>query len=196
MRTRKLLRACVLLAGSGLLAGIAGCIFSPEKGGHTIIPPETYGIPSTPEKVLTNLKVTYEGRDSVLYKAVYDSSYTGTSTANPGAPNQVSLDFTYSDEIASLAAMARSTTITRVSLDLGGNFVRGPSDDPGHPEYATIQTGTYRIEVVDNIDDLRAFAGPGDFIQFTFKPTTPAPTSSTDTLWSIVHWTEIGHPQN
>jgi hypothetical protein len=185
-----------LLASFGIVTGIAGCIFSPEKGGHTIIPPEVYGTPSTPEKVLTNLKVTYEGRDSVLYKAVYDSSYIGSSTANPGAPEQVSLEFTYSDEIASLAGMARSTTITRVSLDLGGNYVRQASDDLAHPEYATIQTGTYRIEVVDGVNDWRAFAGAGDFIQFTFKPTTPAPSSSTDTLWSIVRWTEIGHPQN
>jgi hypothetical protein len=34
----------------------------------------------------------------------------------------------------------------------------------------------------------------GDIVQFRFKPTTPAPSSPSDTLWKIVSWTEVNVP--
>jgi hypothetical protein len=164
----------------------------PIRGNNTT-PTSKYITPSTPQNVLANLKAAYETRDSVEYKTVYDSSYTGTSTDNAGGGGQV-LTFTYSDEIGSLANMARSSTISSVTLDLGGNLLRQASDDFAHPEYAIIMTSAYRIEIIDGGTYYTAQAGSGDVMQFTFKPRVADPLSPTDTLWTIIRWTEVSNP--
>jgi hypothetical protein len=127
---------------------LAGCSNDNPAGPSNTTPTPKYVTASTPENVLANLEAAYETRDSVAYKTVYDSSYTGTSTDNAGGGGQV-LTFTYSDEIGSLANMARSSTISSVTLDLGGNLLRQASDDFAHPEYAIIMTSAYRIEIID-----------------------------------------------
>src|SRR5258706_3842266 len=56
---------------------VAGCgVFNPTRspGKPPLLPPE-YEIPVHPTIVLSNLEVAYSRRDSVGYKALYDSSY-------------------------------------------------------------------------------------------------------------------------
>src|SRR4030095_14248070 len=69
----------LVLAGFALTG--AGCIFSPPKdddhkgGGGT---PE-YPALDSPNHVLEALTKAYAARDTTEYKALYDSSYVGTS---------------------------------------------------------------------------------------------------------------------
>ena len=185
------------LAASVVLASVvlAGCgIFDPTQGGP---PPKidrpVYAILSQPGFVLNALELAYSHRDSTGYKALYDSSYVGTSEDLNDPPGTVPISFTYADEVAHVAALERSPTITSVTFELGPetSWTRLESDDPSHPEYAVIQIAgsNLDIQVTEGSNTLRA-SGSSEFFEFTFKPTTPAPGSPSDTLWKIVKWRE------
>jgi len=181
--------AAVLLAGCG--------IFDPEK--NPVPPPEPpaeYVIPSQPGYVLNNLEIAYSHRDSTAYKEVYDSTYVGSSL-DQSDTNPETISFTYSEEVAHIAALARSPTISSVTFDVGPatSWNRLTSDDPSHPEWAVIQiAGTsLDVQVTDGRDTWQA-SGLKEYFQFSFAPTTPAPSSPSDTLWKIVRWVETRSP--
>jgi len=172
---------------------LAGCIFSPDtghpKGGPP--PPPLYYTPSTPDTAFLNFITAYQNRDSVFYKTVYDSSYVGTSTDYSGQTAEIST-FTYKTETDILSNMARSNSISSISMNLG-NRSREASNDAAHPEYALIQVRGAVINFYGS-PGYTAAEGPGDVLQFLFKPTSPAAASPSDTLWKIVRWTEINVP--
>ncbi len=176
----------------------AGCIFSPDKGdGGGPPPPPSYYVPARPDLVLQNLITAYQRRDSTVYKTIYDLDYEGKST-NPADPNpatQVST-FSWDSEVRHLANMARATTISQVVMDLGSatQWIREPSDNLAHPEYALIQLQNVHIQVFVGNDVYNVKQDSGEIFQFRFKPTTPAATSSSDTLWTIISWTEVLAP--
>jgi len=174
---------------------VAGCgIFDPKKSGGPppILPPE-YEIPFNPTVVLTNLGKAYSARDSVGYKVIYDSSYVGTSMDLGDPPGTTPISLTYDNEVEHIANLARTHTISSVLFDLGplSSWDRLPSSDPSHPEWAVIQISgsSVRIEITDGIN-IYTTTGANEFLEFMFKPTTPAAVSPTDTLWNIVKWTE------
>lgn len=152
----------------------------------TALPP-----PSTPENVLRRLEYAYSQRDSVETKNIYDSTYVGTSVDLTDPPGSQLLSFTYGDEISHVATLARSTTITSVECYFGSS-TRLPSDDVSHPEWAVIALpgGSIHIEIDDGPDAIQV-TGSNDLMTFHFKPTTPASSSPTDTLWKIVRWDEV-----
>jgi hypothetical protein len=181
----------LVLAGFALTG--AGCIFSPPKdddhkgGGGT---PE-YPALDSPNHVLEALTKAYAARDTTEYKALYDSSYVGTSQDLNDPPGSQTSTFRYVDEIAHMAALRRVSTISSVFFDLGNtqNLQRLPSSDVSYPEWAEIQinSGNFRIEIYD---------GPTLYsvqsinpITFAFVPKVSAPG---DTTWKIVRWTEVG----
>jgi hypothetical protein len=175
---------------------LQGCdIFSPPEikdSTGTVLPP--YPTLERPERVLQALDMAYERRDSLKYKELYDSTYTGSSTdlnANQGG----TIDITYADELAHIGALARAPGI-RTTFDLGpeATWFRRGSTDPSHPEWAVIQIAGYEylIRIDDGSNSIEARPqDPGNFQEFTFGPTIDH-TSPTDTLWKIVRWTEFG----
>jgi len=194
---RKLLRSFILAALAVALTLPTGCIFSPEKGKDP--PPDPrpeYEIPRFPYAVLRNLVKAYEARDSVQYKLIYDPSYEGKSTnANDPDPATQISTFRWADEVAHLAEMARSTNITDVTMELGPETAwrREQSDLVAHPDWALIQLANfYSITIYATPANYNVSYQPGDQLKFYFNPTTPAPSSSTDTLWSIIYWEEFG----
>jgi hypothetical protein len=133
--------------------------------------------------------MAYVARDSTEYKSLYDSSYVGTSTDLNDPPGTQVSTFRFSDEVAHIAAFARSTTIVSVVLDFGpsSSWTRLASDDPSHPEWAMIQLGPWRLEVYDGAT---AYTTQATYpMIFAFNPTVAAPG---DTTWKIVRWTEVG----
>jgi hypothetical protein len=156
-------------------------------------PPAMYMDRSSPQNVLHNLEIAYPQRDSTEYKALYDSSYVGTSEDLNDPPGTIPFSFTYSDEVGHVAALARTPTISSVTFELGPEISWGrlESSDPSHPEWATIQIAgsSIDIQVTDGISTIQA-SGSNEFFEFTFKPTTPEYFSPTDTLWKIVRWRE------
>src|SRR5439155_26370222 len=191
-----MLRFTVLAGVLVLLAVVvAGCgIFDPKRssGKPPELPPE-YEIPYYPGAVLSNLEMAYSHRDSVGYKALYDSSYVGTSQDLNDPPGTTPISLTYTDEVAHIARLASKPSITSAYMNLGpiSSWTRLESNDPSHPEWAVIQiAGTsLTVRVTEGTDEYVA-TGSTDFFEFAFKPTTPAPISTTDTLWNIVRWRE------
>jgi hypothetical protein len=172
-----------MLGGCGDDDGPVG----PGEDFTRFVPPR-----DTPQNALSFLDVAYETRDSVRIATIYDSTYTGTST---NLVDNVTTDLTYEDEIRHVAALARIPGV-RVTFDMGPQVTweRRASDDPSHPEWATIQISgySYQIRIDDQAESIQAQGEPGSFQEFTFAPSVDS-TSATDTLWSIVRWREVGN---
>jgi hypothetical protein len=187
-----LLGLAALWAGLVLLAGCD--IFNPdgdekEDDGNTLKP---YPVLSQPAQVLESLEMAYQRRDSVKVKELYDSTYTGRSVDLTDL--STTIDVTYFDEVAHVAALARAPGLTSyLELGSGNTWERLKSDDPSHPEWTIIQiTGaTYNVEIFDGPNSWGARGEAGTFLEFAFEP-TPDDASPTDTLWKIIRWRETG----
>ena len=184
-----------LCLGTLLIAAlvvVAGC--SDDDSPMSPQPPE----PKPPDAlvnpviVLYVLQRAYESRDSVETARVYDDNYAGTSTDLNDPPGSQTVNFTRADEIRHVGALRKSTTITSVTCDLGPptSWVRLPSDDVSHPEWARIHIagGFVRIEIDDGASILQA-SGTSEQMSFYFTP-KPDSTSQTDTLWTVIQWDE------
>jgi hypothetical protein len=168
---------------------VAGCGDNHESPPKAPPGPQSV-IRSTPENALKQLEYVYTKRDSTGIKALYDSTYAGTSTDETALPGSQVLNFTYADEVEHVAAMARAREISSVILSFG-TLTRLPSNDVSHPEWATIQIAGSNMSLeIDALDAVELHAS-GISESFSFKPTTPDSTSPTDTTWKIVRWSEL-----
>jgi hypothetical protein len=184
----------VALVAAGILSGCGkDSPTGPGPGGGG---PPLYPALSSPQNVLAALEIAYSHRDSTKTKALYDPNYAGTSQDLTDPPVTLPFLFTYSDEVAHVATLARTPTISFVVLDFGPStaWTRLESNDPSHPEWAVIQIAgsNFDLQVTDGMDTYQA-SGANEFLEFTFQP-TPDSTSATDTLWNIVRWTETRQP--
>lgn len=172
---------------------LSGCGKDSPTKPHPPLPP-LYSIPSSPAVVLANLEVAYSQRDSVGYKALYDSSYVGISRDLGDPPGTAPITLTYADEAAHITKLASRTAITSAYMNLGpsASWTRLASNDTSHPEWATIQIAgsSLNVQVTEGADTYQA-GGSSLFFEFLFKPSTPESTSPTDTLWTIVRWNEM-----
>ena len=179
----------------GLCVLAAGCIFNPDTGdgggggGGTPQYPKL----DSPANVLDALRQSYAARDSNEYKQLYDSSYVGTSQDLNDPPGTVVSTFRYADEVAHMAALQRSSTITNVLFDIGGfaQWQRLPSSDVSHPDWADITINSTHIEINDGLTTYIVQSNAP--VTFTFIPKVSAPG---DTLWKIVRWNEVGNSGN
>jgi hypothetical protein len=173
------------------LAVIVGCSDDDESQPPLRPKPAPVELAS-PEITLGMLQHAYEARDSVETARVYDESYAGTSTDLNDPPGSQTTNFTRADEIRHVGALRKSTSITSVTCDLGppASWVRLPSDDLAHPEWAMIHIagGFVRIEIDDGASIVQA-GGASDQMSFYFTP-KPDTTSQTDTLWTVIQWNE------
>jgi len=154
-----------------------------------IVTPPRYPALSTPQNVMIALATAYSGRDSVEYGLLFDDNYVGTST-DYQSPSPPTLTFTKADELAHIGALARSPTITKVSLAFSPNLSRSGADSAG---WVSIQPGSILLEIDDSPNSY-SLSPYGESMEFKFVPTTPAPTSPTDTTWKIIRWYEILNP--
>ena len=173
-------------------SSLSGCGKDEVPTKPTPAPP-TYPVLSSPQNVLSALEVAYPHRDSVETAALYDPSYIGTSEDLNDPPGTMPLSFHYADEVAHVATLARSSTISSVALGFGPktSWTRLGSGDLSHPEWATIQISgsSINIGITDGTSMLET-GGSNEFLEFLFKPSTPESGSPTDTLWKIVRWRE------
>ena len=188
IKTKLLRRLPLALLVVGLVVLGSGCIFSPTKDDKPPIKgPNKYLDPTSPENVLQNLITAYQARDSVAYKALYDSAYVGTSVdlADPNTPQTST--FRYADEVAHMDKLGQVTTIINVVFNIGlqSTWKRIPSDDPTHPEWIMIQINYSKIEIYDGATLYSAVNNSP--ITFTFTPTT----ANGSTTWKIIRWNEV-----
>jgi hypothetical protein len=182
------------LLGAFFLAGLSGCIFSPDQGGGGKKDNTTlYRMRSSPQNVLFNLIHAYEDTDTAAYMQQFAPNYQGqtydTDTLSGLTPGAITRD----DEQAHIKAIAEDHDI--IGIELGfppeGAWLRhDAADDSGRAGKwtgITIQRPTLRIDFVKNTVNLVA----NESFEYAFKPITPAPTSPTDTLWTIGRWEEI-----
>jgi hypothetical protein len=175
-------------------AALGGCIFSPKKSDKVKVdPPPEYRTPAYPSYALHNLIEAYAARDSVEYRKALDFEYQGSSTDELGT--QVFLNNI--QEVQHIQAFARATTIVDVLFNLGleSSWDRLGSDDVNHPEWAVIQISgsQFDLQVDDTVLGTLKVNDPKETHTFKFFP-TPAPSSPTDTLWTLVRWDETRSP--
>jgi len=173
-----------LLLVSALLA--SGCIFSPDKKPPKKIPPVVYPLQTSPEFTLDKLVKAYNERDSIATMAVYDTSYTGSSTDPKNVIPPVSL--TYRDEIDHVHRLHDDPNIVSVSLDLGPEYSwrREPAKASDPPDWAIINSNFQSVLI--NLVGGGGSGSTNQIIEFAFKPTVTAPG---DTIWRVIRWTEI-----
>src|SRR5439155_6588993 len=166
-----------------VLSGCGKDSVKPTENGVVFSDP--YPVLSTPQNVLSALEEAYSHRDSVEYKALYDPSYVGISRDQNDPPGTAPITLTYADEVAHVAKLASWSTITSAYMSLGpsASWTRLASNDTSHPEWADIQIAgsSLNVRVTEGTDTYEA-GGSSLFFEFMFKPTTPAPSSPTDTL--------------
>ena len=173
----------VAVMAAGMLGGCGEDDDPPVKPPPPAIPDRT-----TPQNTLEYMRLSYEARDSVQTKQVYDTSYVGTSTDLSDPPGTQLATFRYADEIGHVAVLARTSTIFSIALDLGPQsaWTRLQSDDPSHPEWAMIQISSFHLDLYDGPTLYTALST--NPMTFTFTPNVAAPG---DTTWKIVRWTEV-----
>lgn len=172
-----------------LIGLTSGCIFSPKKEDKKVVDTGGYREPTTPLNVLYNLQKAYQAKDSVTIKTIYDPSYAGTSQDVNAPDGSQIANFTYDDEVAHVAALARSTTISSVKFELPpeASWLLLESDDPSHPEWAEVQVNSWHVEVYDaqTLYTVESF----NPLTFYFKPIMDGTGRLT---YKIVKWVEIG----
>jgi hypothetical protein len=174
-----------------ILVALTSCIFDPKKDQPCTDcnQPPAYPKLSTPENVLSALQMSYQARDSVEFKLLYDVDYIGTSTDL--ATQETLPPFNREAEYRHIAALAKVPSITNVILQFPPVLVREHSlGDP--PDWVTIQmqpNSGVRLEVYDG-NNVYTIPSEKELLEFKFIPTTPDSTSPTDTTWKIVRWNE------
>ena len=187
---RTALRYALILFATAASWAITGCSDDDEPTPFQPKPPSAEL--ANPMTVLQVLQTAYEARDSVSTARVYDTGYSGSSTDLNDPPGSQTITFTRAQEIAHVAALRRSATVTGVTCDLGppNAWTRVASDDVAHPEWAMIQIqgANIRIEIADGTSILQA-GGPSEVMSFYFVG-NPDATSPTDTTWKVIRWNE------
>ena len=184
------MRARYVIVAVIAAAAVAGCgsdhVMRPNPG-----PPGTnYPQLINPYSVLDALQLAYQAKDTTEIKLIYHDQYDGSSVDQTD-PVPLLEHFTKADEVAHVAKLRRSTTLGSIFVTSAPNRVRF-DDGADPPGWATILNPFTAIQVNDttqfNVDMAHIT------MEFKFIPTTPAPSSSTDTTWKIIRWTEVRNP--
>ena len=180
------------LAAIAFVGLLAGC--GDDNPTKPTIQQPAYPALNSPQNVLEALVTAYSSQDSVEYRKLFAYDYVGTSQDLGDGTNLVLHNI---DEVEHIQALARSTTVTSVSLSMGtqSSWTRLPSDNLGHPEWAVIQIsgGQLRLQIDDTRNGTSLVGNPANSYTFRFKP-TPPDTTSTDTLWTLIQWNEVANP--
>jgi len=168
----------------------AGC--GSDRVTRPSIPPGPGPYPGliNPYSVLDALQLAYQARDTNEIKVLYHDQYDGSSI-DQADPSPALVHFTKGDEVAHVSGLRRSSSVTTVSMTQIPNRVRfyDAADPAG---WATIRDPFSSIQVSDatvtHVVDIAH-----DTMEFKFIP-TPSPSSSTDTTWKIIRWTEVRNP--
>ena len=193
MMDRILTRAAIAPLAVAILGLALGGCGGDDDNPMKPQPGPAYPERSTPQNVLTALEIAYAARDSTMYQALHDSTYTGTSIDLNDPGNDIHL--TFSDEVAHIRQLARTAGLSAfVDLGPSSSWTRLASDDVSHPEWSLIQISgaNYRVEITDGLTTLGATGEAGTFLEFAFTPSLDS-ASPTDTLWRIVRWRETGN---
>jgi len=182
MKLKRFAASCLV----GLLCLAAGCIFSPKKNPPGGTPPPDYPQLINPFSVLDALAQAYSAKDSNEVKVLYDTLYVGTSIDQV---DQTNLSFTRANEIDHVAALAKSPEIRSVHLDFPPSTTRF-TDQADPPGWATIQILQDMHVTVETANRTYFLFNSGVTTEFKLLPKTPDPSSSTDTTWKIIRWSE------
>lgn len=180
LRRTSILTFALVLVGCGL--------FKPDEKGKDIKPPFQYQPMDTPQNVLLNLKSSWERRDSVETRLLYDDAYQGESTDNQSGGT--TLTFSKDQEVATVWSLGKSQDVQSVTFTLRPEttWVRlnYPTDTSG---WTALQLQGVNIQV-DDASKGTLIASSSNFFEFKFVPTLDA-ASATDTTWKIIRWKEI-----
>ena len=143
---------------------------------------------TTPENTLVTMIRAYAKRDTTELALVYDDAYQGTSR-DAGDWSPVTLSFSKRDEIEHVAMLARTPSVTSVSVALNP-VLRRYSDGADPAGWATLENPIRAVEIRDGPTLYNVYFSY-ETVTYTFVPTTPDATSPTDTTWKIIRWSEV-----
>lgn len=180
----------IRFVGILMVTFLAGCGDDDGPTKPKPSPGPIYGKRSTPQITLENLRLAYEYRDSTETDSVYSPDYQGQSStvADPGSV----LFFTKAEEVSHVGALRMDPSVLDVTVNFGdpSSWTREGSLDAAHPEWASI-TLSRGVQIELFVGATAYTVGTNDFLEYQFAPETPAPSSPTDTLWTVVRWREI-----
>jgi len=184
---RTFLKRCSLVAVLAIVSGGGGDDDPVKPHQNNPVYPER----SSPENVLLAYDIAYEGRDTTVYVDLFDSTYVGSSTDLNDIVNV--LTFTLADEADHIRALRAAGVSVYLDFGPSATWIRMPSDDLSHPEWATIEINgsAFAVEISDGPNTYGTTGSPGTYQKFAFAPSLDT-TSPTDTLWRIVRWQEVG----
>ena len=187
------MRRVVLPTALILFFAFSGCFGSKKNPVKAPVNPPFAYSRATPQDVLGSLVHAYEARDSTQYSKLYAYDYQGTSYDVSGLFQPGT--FTWADEVAHIKALAESPDILRITLNLGptSSWIRTVPPGPNDEGWAEIAIPSPHLEIYGVGGDGVQIV-PNETFIFEFSPETPAAGSPTDTLWSIVRWSEVGPP--
>ena len=189
MRPKYSVRIQVLAAAVIAAWVVAGC--GSDRVTRPNIPPGSkYPALINPFSVLDALQLAYQDRDTSEIKAIYHDLYDGSSI-DQADPLPALVHFTKADEVGHVSKLAHTSGATVLMTQIPNRVRFYDAADP--VGWATIRDPFSSIEVADatatHVVDIAH-----DTMEFKFIPTTPAPSSSTDTTWKIIRWTEVHTP--
>jgi hypothetical protein len=187
----RLLRLIGLL---GLVA-VVGCgIFDPKDkehggGGNVIIFPPL----SSPALAVLNVKLAWEGRDSVRMAQIYRDDYQGTSQ-DLADPNSGTLVIAKSEEVSAVGGLKRDPKVSFVSVNFQDTttWIQDPPYPLDPPDVINVIVRTPVLLISYNDPNLNSL-GVNDSKQFTFK-VRPTSDGSGGIIWQIYRWIEIHDP--
>jgi hypothetical protein len=185
-RLRNRLPSVAILA-LALAALLAGCGKEKLTNPTPKPAPDPYPKLVNPFSVLDALRIAYEARDTTEIKLLYDAAYQGSSL-DLTDPSPVTILFTKADEVAHVAKLATTKTISDISLTPAQSLIRfHTGGDP--PGWTTILNPFATLDVYEAAVD-RKVTFAGEMTIFKFVPNAPDP-SLPDTTWKIVRWMEV-----
>ena len=183
-QTSRIALICLLACCSAMGAGCGtkkSTITGPEPGPG-------YPALTSPVNALAAMISAYANRDTVELGLVYDDAYEGTSLDRDDW-SPATLNFTKADEVRHVAALARTPSITRVSVNFNP-VVRRYTDSADPAGWASIQNPIRSVEIDDAGTTYSVYLSY-ETLTYKFIPTTPDNSSPTDTTWKIVGWEEV-----
>jgi len=183
-----------------LLILLAGCPFSPEKGGtkpdDPPPPPPDYKVRTSISNVLFNLRLSWTEKNITEYTALLHPEFTFIfSPQDVGGPNNIPEEWGRADELESITNLFGS----KANVDgyrcetIRLTFTAGP-ETPAQ-QYDTTWTKVTLTEVHLQVDSRHEISGLqllyevlGDQADFYFKETAEIDPVSQKKLWQIVLW--------
>ncbi len=171
--------------------GTASCIFSPQKEDDNSIVVGKWETPTSPDKVLNNLKLAFDDLNPEFYRNCLHDNYFYVS---PSAVDTPDIRWSKSEDVSVIENLMKGTTKFVFNAIENSRYLEYGINYPEIPEGATVvqehpnEVWTVITYTVDMDIFTRSFGDMNvhQFMQFKFFQ-----DPKNDNLWSIILWNDL-----